>query len=58
MIKRAERVVALVDHSKFGNVQMFGFASFDEIDVLITDSGADPEVVDFVATHDITVHCA
>jgi DeoR family fructose operon transcriptional repressor len=58
MIKRAERVVALVDHSKFGNVQMFGFASFDEIDVLVTDTGADPEVVEFVSTHGITVHCA
>src|SRR3954452_20925427 len=39
MIERASKVVALVDHSKFGNVQMFGFASFEEIDVLVTDTG-------------------
>ena len=33
----------MVDHSKFGNVQMFSFAAFDEIDVLVTDTRADPE---------------
>ena len=55
MMKRANRVVALVDQSKFGNVQMFSFAGFDEIDVLVTDSRADPEAVDFLASHEISV---
>jgi DeoR family transcriptional regulator, fructose operon transcriptional repressor len=58
MMERARRVVALVDSSKFGNVQMFGFAAFDEIDVLVTDTGVDPEAVDFLRGHDITVHRA
>jgi DeoR family fructose operon transcriptional repressor len=58
MIERAQRVVALVDSSKFGNVQMFGFAKFDEIDVLVTDTGVDPEAVDFLAGHGIDVHRA
>jgi DeoR family transcriptional regulator, fructose operon transcriptional repressor len=58
MIERAHRVVALVDQSKFGNVQMFGFAAFDEIDVLVTDTRADKEDVDFLASHGTTVHCA
>jgi DeoR family fructose operon transcriptional repressor len=58
MIERARRVVALVDQSKFGNVQMFSFARFDEIDVLVTDSRADPEDVEFLASHGMTVHCA
>jgi len=58
MIERSHRVVALVDHSKFGNVQMFSFAAFDEIDVLVTDSGVDPEAVEILTSHDITVHCA
>jgi DeoR family transcriptional regulator, fructose operon transcriptional repressor len=58
MIGRARRVVALVDSSKFGNVQMFGFAAFDEIDVLVTDTGVDPDAVDVLSTHGITVHCA
>jgi DeoR family transcriptional regulator, fructose operon transcriptional repressor len=55
MMERAQRVVALVDGSKFGNVQMFSFAAFDEIDVLVTDSRVDPEAVDFLKPHDISV---
>jgi DeoR family fructose operon transcriptional repressor len=55
MMKCAHRVVALVDGSKFGNVQMFSFAAFDEIDVLVTDSRVDPEAVDFLKSHDISV---
>jgi DeoR family transcriptional regulator, fructose operon transcriptional repressor len=58
MIERAHKVVALVDQSKFGNVQMFGFAAFDEIDVLVTDSRADPEDVEFLTSYGITVHRA
>src|SRR3954471_11989367 len=58
MIERAHRVVALVDQSKFGNVQMFSFAAFDEIDVLVTDTRVDPEAVDFLSGHGITVHRA
>jgi DeoR family transcriptional regulator, fructose operon transcriptional repressor len=58
MIERANRVVALVDQSKFGNVQMFSFATFDEIDVLVTDTRADPEAVDFLSSHGIIVHRA
>src|SRR3954470_21938597 len=56
MIERARRVVAMVDQSKFGNVQMFSFAAFDEIDVLITDTRAEAEAVDVLATHGISVH--
>jgi DeoR family fructose operon transcriptional repressor len=58
MMKRAHRVVALVDQSKFGNMQMFSFAKFDEIDVLVTDTRVDPEAVDFLTSHGITVHRA
>jgi DeoR family fructose operon transcriptional repressor len=58
MIGRARRVVAMVDQSKFGNVQMFSFAAFDEIDVLVTDTRADPEAIDFLTGHGISVHRA
>jgi DeoR family fructose operon transcriptional repressor len=58
MMARADRVVALVDHSKFGNAQMFSFASFEEIDVLITDSDVDPEAVDILSAHGVIVHRA
>ena len=55
MIERARRVVALVDSSKFHNVQMFSFASFDEIDVLVTDGRVDPEDVEVLTGHGIDV---
>jgi DeoR family fructose operon transcriptional repressor len=45
-----------VDQSKFGNIQMFSFAAFDEIDVLVTDTRADPEAAAAVSTHGIAVH--
>src|SRR3954453_10273693 len=56
MIERARKVVALVDQSKLHNVQMFSFAAFDEIDVLVPDTRVDPEAVDFLTSHDIAVH--
>ena len=56
MIERARRVVAMVDQSKFGNVQMFSFAAFDEIDVLVTDTRADPETAAVLSDHGIAVH--
>jgi DeoR/GlpR family transcriptional regulator of sugar metabolism len=37
---------------------MFGFARFDEIDVLVTDTRVDPEAVDFLSSHGIVVHRA
>jgi DeoR family fructose operon transcriptional repressor len=58
MIERARRVVALVDASKFGNVQMFRFAAFDEIDVLITDTRADPDTAKILTSHGMSVVCA
>jgi DeoR family transcriptional regulator, fructose operon transcriptional repressor len=58
MIERTQRVVALVDQSKFGNVQMFSFAKFDEIDVLVTDTRAEPEAVEFLTSHGIDVRRA
>jgi DeoR family transcriptional regulator, fructose operon transcriptional repressor len=58
MMERAHRVVALVDQSKFGNMQMFSFAKFEEIDVLVTDTRADPEAAEFLTSHGMTVHRA
>lgn len=42
MIRSARRVVALVDHSKFGQEHFIRFASWTDIDVLITNTEADP----------------
>lgn len=58
MIESARRVVAIVDQSKFGNDQMFSFASLDEIDVLITDTRVDDDTVTVLAEHDLEVRRA
>ncbi len=55
MIESARWVVAMVDHSKFGNDQMFGYAGFDDIDVLITDSRVTDDEVRMLEDHDVEV---
>lgn len=55
MIEAARRVIALVDHSKLGNGQLFSYAEFDEIDVLITDDGADDDAIHSLRNHQIDV---
>jgi DeoR family transcriptional regulator, fructose operon transcriptional repressor len=58
MIGSARRVVALVDHSKFGNDQTYCFASFDEIDVLVTDARATDDDVELLTDAGVEVHRA
>jgi len=45
MIRSAERVVALVDSTKFGKVDLTPFAGLDRISHIFTDSNIDPQVV-------------
>jgi DeoR family fructose operon transcriptional repressor len=49
MIGAARRTVLLADHSKIGNDYFAAFGEIDQVDVWITDSGADPELVDEIA---------
>jgi DeoR family transcriptional regulator, fructose operon transcriptional repressor len=55
MIESARWIVALVDHSKFGNDQLFGYCDLDEIDVLITDDRVTDDEVRSLEAHDIEV---
>ena len=55
MVESARRVVAIVDQSKFGNDQMFGYAAPHEIDTLITDTRADDAAVAVLSEHGIRV---
>nr|WP_321292360.1 DeoR/GlpR family DNA-binding transcription regulator [uncultured Trichococcus sp.] len=43
MIDHSQTSIMLVDHSKFGNVAFNKTASFDEIDIIITDVRRNPE---------------
>ncbi|MEV0586785.1 DeoR/GlpR family DNA-binding transcription regulator [Nonomuraea sp. NPDC050310] len=44
MVAAAERSVLLADHTKFGNTYLARFASVQEIDLVITDTGLDASV--------------
>lgn len=44
MLRAAQQSVALVDSSKTGRELLHRFAALDDIDVLVTDDGIDPEV--------------
>ena len=46
MLGAARRKVVLADHTKFGTDQFASFAPLDEIDVIISDSGLDDDVVE------------
>ena len=46
MIRAARRSVVLADHTKVGQDHLSRFASLDEIDTLITDTGLDAQVAD------------
>jgi DeoR family transcriptional regulator, fructose operon transcriptional repressor len=58
MIESARRVVAMVDSSKLGNEQLYGFAGLDEIDVLITDDRAEDTAVEALAGRGVEVRRA
>src|SRR6266700_4042556 len=45
MVRHARKKVAVVDHSKFGIVAGWRICSTDELDVLVTDSGATDEMI-------------
>lgn len=57
MVEACGRVVAVVDHTKLGQVALATFAPIDRIDLVITDSEGDPVDVDGIraAGPDVTV---
>ncbi|WP_165986188.1 DeoR/GlpR family DNA-binding transcription regulator [Streptomyces sp. YIM 98790] len=42
-IRSARRVVVVADHTKWGVTGLSSFASLEQVDVLVTDSGLEPE---------------
>lgn len=46
MIQQARRVVVVADHSKIGRVTFAQICGLDCVDTFITDTGADPAIVD------------
>ena len=55
MITNARTVVALCDSTKMGSDYLVSFASLDDIDVVITDTGAPQSFVDAMRERSINV---
>jgi DeoR/GlpR family transcriptional regulator of sugar metabolism len=45
MVRAAKEVIAIVDHTKWGHVGFVSFVSIDQVDCIITDDGAPPDMV-------------
>lgn len=55
MIINARKVVVLCDSTKMGTDYLVSFGSVDDIDVLITDSGAPNSFLDQLKEHDVEI---
>jgi DeoR family transcriptional regulator, fructose operon transcriptional repressor len=55
MVRAAQRVIVLADSSKLGREHLVRFAGVEDVDVLVTDGGADPGVVAELETTGIEV---
>jgi DeoR family transcriptional regulator, fructose operon transcriptional repressor len=53
MIKAAQKVVLVADHSKFGHNAMLHVATLDDIDLIVTDSALEPEHRKMLQDHGI-----
>lgn len=54
----AEKVIVLVDSSKFGKRTLNQVLRFSEVDILVTDSGAPQDLLDAISAQGIEVHIA
>ncbi|WP_317929540.1 DeoR/GlpR family DNA-binding transcription regulator [Halioxenophilus sp. WMMB6] len=56
LLKQADQLVILADSSKLGKRSNLIFTGLDTVDVIITDSGADPKLLALFAKHNIEIH--
>lgn len=55
LIKKAEKVIALIDHSKFGHKALFKTCGLGEIDVLVTDNQSPADFIESIKKHGVEV---
>lgn len=53
MIKSAQKVVLVADHTKFGYNAMIEVATLDDIDLIVSDGGLDPEFQKMLKDHGV-----
>ncbi|NRR20946.1 DeoR/GlpR family DNA-binding transcription regulator [Brevibacillus sp. MS2.2] len=55
MIKRADQVIILTDHTKFGKSMLYRVAGFDQIDIIVTDKLPEKEIAEALHANDVEV---
>jgi DeoR family transcriptional regulator of aga operon len=55
MVEVAQQVIAVTDSSKFGRMCLHKIIDLDELDVLVTDTGAQESALQAVRKRDIEV---
>ena len=58
MRRSAEKVIVLIDSSKFGKRTLNQVLRFSAVDILVTDSGAPQDMLDAISARGIEVHIA
>lgn len=58
IVERADRVIAVVDHTKWGRVAAESFCATRRIDVFVTDAGATPDLLGSLVVSRVTVRLA
>lgn len=57
LVSTARQVFAVCDHHKFGQTALRTFASLQEVDVLLTDSGLAPETAELFRKAGVNIEC-
>jgi DeoR/GlpR family transcriptional regulator of sugar metabolism len=55
MVEKADKVIALLDHTKIGTSSSAVFASCEEIDTIITDKNLPEDFIKELSRYDIEV---
>ena len=55
--KSSQRVIAVADSSKLGRVAFGHVCDLDQIDILVTDAGADPLRIEELRARGVDVRC-
>lgn len=58
MMQAADRVILCLDHTKLGRRSVARLADLDQVDLLITDTGAAPEAIAALRAHGLEVRVA
>ncbi|MGG0938018.1 DeoR/GlpR family DNA-binding transcription regulator [Brevibacillus centrosporus] len=53
MMKRADQIILLADHSKFGKSMLYRVAGLQQLDIIVTDQKPSAEMAEALAQHEV-----